>query len=246
MAVAAARLVLAAALVGALVASVAAHSPGPAGPIDFLAYFITQVTLLEIVALVASVVVLLRGQETPGWLVILRGAAVTYALVLATARLLVALPWQSTGGFSLPVPTVLLTLVAPLLLLLDWLVVGDRRPLTPSFLRWVAAYPVLWSALTLLRGIETGWTPYPVLNPAVSGARLPAFLVATVLFALAMGSIASWISRRPSWLPLHPESNDLPAVTRLIAEPNAVRPADLRRPEPPPARADPPEDQGTV
>ena len=251
-----ARLLLAAALGAALVASVVSRSPGPNGFIDFLAYLPTQVTLIGIAALVAGSVALLRGGPTPGWIVALRGAAVTYGIVLAMARLLIALPWQTSGGFPLPLANVLLTMVAPLLLALDWVIVGDRYALTPSFLRWIAAYPLLWSTFTLLRGIQTGWTPYPLLNPSVAGVRLPIYLTATVLLALAAGSITSWLSRQPAWVPFHQDEDEVPGVSRLIGEPRGAarpdRPARRRvQPGGPadaadPATGEPSEDQGRV
>jgi hypothetical protein len=187
---------------------------------------------------------------------VLRGAAVSYALVLASCRLLIALPWQPSGGYPLPVANVFITLVAPVLLLADWVLVGDRRPLSHSYLRWVAAYPVLWSAITLLRGVDTGWSPYPLLNPATAGIRLPLYLAGTGLVAFAGGAIASWISRRRALLPMDPAAQAVEAVAAPVLEvaplepptpvdsppvalPSAAEPAEaleaLRLVEPPPA-----------
>ncbi len=205
-AVAVARLGIAGALAVALVVSAAAAARRFGTGYDFLAYFTAQTSILAVAALVLSGAFLLARGAAPAWVHLLRGAAVAYALVMASCRLLIALPWQGSGGFPLPAANVFVCLVAPVLLLADWALVGDRRPLSHSFLRWIGAYPVLWSTLTLLRGIDTGWTPYPLLNPATAGARMPLFLAGTGLVALAAGAIVSWMSRRASLLPMGPEA----------------------------------------
>jgi hypothetical protein len=201
-AVAFGRLGVAAALAVALGVSAAASNGTRTGAHDFLAYFATQSSFIALAAWALSGGFLLARSPAPSWVHVLRAAAVSYAMVLATCRLLIALPWQASSGYPLPVVNVFVNLVAPVLLVADWVFVGDRRPLSHSFLRWVAAYPVLWSTVTLLRGMETGWMPYPLLNPVTAGARLPLFLGAICLVALAAGALTSWMSRRRPLLPM--------------------------------------------
>lgn len=196
------RLALAAALAVALIASAAAAEAVPGARHDFLAYFAAESSIVAVAAWALSGAFLLARSPAPAWVHVLRGAAVSYGLVLASCRLLIALPWQASGGFPLPAVNVLVTLVVPVLLLADWILVGDRRPLSASYLRWVAAFPVLWSTITLLRGIQTDWTPYPLLDPATAGIRLPLYLGGTGLVALGAGMITSWLSRREALLPM--------------------------------------------
>jgi hypothetical protein len=211
-AVAIGRLLVAVALATALAVSAAVAASARGGGHDFLAYFTTQTSILAVAAWLLSGAFLLARGPAPAWVHVLRGAAVAYGLVMASCRLLIALPWQPSGGLPLPAVNVFVCLVAPVLLVVDWALVGDRRPLSHSFLRWVGAYPVLWSTVTLLRGIDTGWTPYPLLNPATAGARMPLFLAGTGLVALATGAIVSWMSRRAPLLPMDREARAVEAV----------------------------------
>src|SRR4051812_3543347 len=201
-AVAIGRLGVAVALAAALAVSAAVAAPAPGAGHDFLAYYASQASIIAVAAWALSGAFLLARGPAPAWVHVLRGAAVAYAMVLASCRLLISLPWQTSGGYPVPALNVFITLVAPVLLVADWALVGDRRPLSHSFLRWVAAYPVLWVTVTLLRGIESGWSPYPLLIPATAGMKLPLYLGAICLVALAAGAIVSWMSRRAPLLPM--------------------------------------------
>lgn len=228
------RLGVAVALAAALALSAAAAAPVQAAGYDFLAYFVSQASIVAIAAWALSGAFLLARGPAPAWVHVLRGAAVSYAMVMASCRLIIALPWQASGGFPLPVVNVFVCLVAPVLLVADWVLVGDRRPLSHSFLRWVAAYPVLWCTVTLLRGLDAGWSPYPLLNPASAGARLPLYLGGTCLVALAAGAIASWISRRAPLLPMDREARAVEAVPVPAAPGSLDLPGPLDLPPVPP------------
>jgi hypothetical protein len=243
-AVAIGRLGVAGLLAVALAVSAAMGSASRDGMPDFLAYFATQSSLIAIAAWTLSAAFLLARGPAPAWVHVLRGAAVSYAIVLAACRPLIALPWQPSSGYPIPAVNVFITLLAPALLAADWVFIGDRRPLSPSFLRWVAAYPVLWSTLTLLRGMDTGWAPYPLLNPVTAGPRLPLYLGAISLSALAAGALTSWMSRRRPLLPMDPaaravETGPTPVLPPLdLPSPSEVLPpsvAPLLRPAPEPA-----------
>lgn len=221
------RLLVAAALATGLAASLVAAEQRPGAGHDFLAYFATQSSILAIFACALSGAFLLARGPAPAWVHPVRAAAVSYALVLVVTRLLIALPWQASSAFPIAAVNVFLMLVAPLLLLADWVLVGDRRPLSHSFLRWIAAFPVLWSSITLLRGIQTGWTPYPLLSPATAGVRLPLYLGGTILVSLAAGAIVSWLSRQRALLPMDP------AAQAVETAPTPMLPIDLPPLQPP-------------
>jgi hypothetical protein len=218
-AIAIGRLGVAVAISVALAVSAAASAAIPTGAHDFLAYFATQSSLISIAAWALSGAFLLARGPAPAWVHVLRAAAVSYAMVLATCRLVIALPWQPSSGFPLPAANVFINLVAPLLLIADWMLIGDRRPLSQSFLRWVAAYPVLWSTVTLLRGMESGWMPYPLLNPVTAGPRLPLYLGAICLVSLAAGVLTTWMSRRHGLMPLDPAARAVEAVPEPVVPP---------------------------
>src|SRR5690606_14996859 len=96
-----------------------------------------------------------------------------------------------------------LHVVAPILLLLDWLVAPGRRRLEFSTVGIIVIYPIVWAAYTMVRGPfvsdaltgATSWYPYPFLNPDTSpnGYLSVAFyilLIAVVIAAAGTGVVA--------------------------------------------------------
>ena len=91
--------------------------------------------------------------------------------------------------------------VFPVLLVLDWTLVGDRPRLPWRRLWTVLPYPVLWLVVVLVRGITDGWVPYGFLLPERGSASLAAH-VAGMLAALLVAGAAVWsLSRFRGLLP---------------------------------------------
>ena len=57
----------------------------------------------------------------------------------------------------------------PVVVLADWLIDPPRKPIAfrPALI-WLA-YPLTWTAFSLIRGPLDGWYPYPFLDPANGG-----------------------------------------------------------------------------
>ena len=112
------------------------------------------------------------------------------------------------GSEPVPWSNEVLHLIGPLFLLLDLLFAPRRRGLPWRSIAVVLAFPLVWSAYTLLRGPlvtnpangEPWWYPYPFLNPNGPGGW-PSVIVYIVVISLAfvaVGSFTVWIGRRRS------------------------------------------------
>lgn len=86
------------------------------------------------------------------------------------------------------VSDLLLHLLAPLLALVAWVLVGPRPRVDAATVWWSLAYPLAWIAYTFVRGAVVGWYPYPFLDVTTLGlgpALLNTAVVAVVLVGLA-------------------------------------------------------------
>jgi hypothetical protein len=99
-----------------------------------------------------------------------------------------------------------LHLVGPVFLLLDLLLGPRRRALAWRAVATVVAFPLLWTAYTVIRGPlvtnpATGaphWYPYPFLNPNGPGGWLSVlgYVVVIALAFVVVGLAAVWVGRR--------------------------------------------------
>ena len=160
-----------------------------------------------VVMLIGAALLVMRSGEDPHWFAILRVCIVTYMGVTGIVYNLllrnIELPQGATLGWS----NEILHVVAPILVVLDWIVAPGRRPLAFTALWRVVIFPIVWAVYTLVRGPltpneQTGepyWYPYPFLNPNLSpnGYLSVAFYVILIaVFICAVGAGAIWISKR--------------------------------------------------
>lgn len=109
------------------------------------------------------------------------------------------LPQGATLGWS----NEILHLIAPLWLLVDWMLSSGKRDVRFGDLGIVAIFPVVWLAYTLVRGPFTldqatgrdWWYPYPFLDPAThasgyGGVALTSVLIAAAVVPAAAGLVA--------------------------------------------------------
>lgn len=82
--------------------------------------------------------------------------------------------------------------VTPLMAVAGWLVLGPRRLTSPRVAGLVVIYPVLYLAMTLVRGPFVHWYPYPFLDVASKGyavVAVNALVVAVLVLAVAYGAV---------------------------------------------------------
>lgn len=186
--VGAARILAGAAVIAVLgYAYVEGIGHGRSNPFDYFGYFTNLTSLLTAGALIISGVGTLRELPARPWLVYARAAAVACMIVVAVIYngvvpgTAAAPPWVSAT----------LHAVLPIAVVLDWLLVGDRRPLAWRSLWVVLPYPLLWLAVALTRGATDGWVPYGFLLPE-RGAALLAVTVLGLLAALLLAAVGVW------------------------------------------------------
>ena len=163
---------------------------GDANPFDFFGYFTNQTSLIASVALVATGFLTLTGRHVPLALTMLRALATSYLLVVAVIYNLLV---PGTGSAP-PWVSAVLHILFPLVVALDWVLIGDRQRLRWSRLWMLLPYPVLWLAVVLTRGVTDGWVPYGFLLPEHGIPSLLAHiagLLATVIVAGALVWAAS-------------------------------------------------------
>ena len=111
----------------------------------------------------------LRTERDPRLLTIMRMMVVPYAIVTALVYNFMLRGLPLTGpdaGYVWPVwPDELLHVWAPIFLVIDWVLSIGRFPLRLRALWWALIFPLAWVAFSIVRGLATGWWPYPFLDP---------------------------------------------------------------------------------
>jgi hypothetical protein len=183
----------------------------PTKIVNFFSFFTIQSNLIGAAALGIGAVLLLRpardDRVDPPWFAVLRACATTYLVTTGVVYNLLLRGIELPQGSTVPWTNEVLHVVAPILLLLDWLFAPGRRRLGFGVVGIIVIYPIVWAAYTMIRGPfvtdavtgATSWYPYPFLNPDTSenGYLSVAFyvlLIAVVIAAAGTGVTA--ISRR--------------------------------------------------
>jgi hypothetical protein len=148
-----------------IVAAGARANEGAFDPTRFFAFF----TILSNLIGVAAFVGLLAwgDRPRPRGLELLRGAAVVYL----TVTFFVVIFLLSGVDVQLELVWVDLVLhkIFPIVVLADWILDPPTTRLSiRDGLLWLA-FPLAWTAVTLVRGAADGWYPYPFLDPATGG-----------------------------------------------------------------------------
>lgn len=174
--------------------------------VNFFSFFTIQSNLVGAATLAVGAVVLIRGGlrgVDPQWFAVLRACATTYLVTTGVVYNLLLRGIELPQGQTVAWTNEVLHVVAPILLLLDWLVAPGRRRLEFSTVGIIVIYPIVWAAYTMVRGPfvsdaltgATSWYPYPFLNPDTSpnGYLSVAFyilLIAVVIAAAGTGVVA--------------------------------------------------------
>ncbi|GAA1952961.1 Pr6Pr family membrane protein [Agromyces allii] len=166
---------------------------GDGNPFDYFGYFTNQTTLLTCLVLVVSGVFAVRQRAAPEWLTLLRGMATAYLIVVGVVYN-VLVPGTGTAPAWV---SAALHVVLPLVVALDWILVPDRPPLPWRRLWLVAAYPLVWVSVVLVRGATDGWVPYGFLLPEHGPASLTVHLIGLLCAVLAAGALVWAASRIP-------------------------------------------------
>ncbi|WP_434992229.1 Pr6Pr family membrane protein [Arthrobacter sp. Ld5] len=166
---------------------------GDANPFNYFGYFTNQTSLLMSVLLMTAGGLSLARRHAPVALSTLRGVATAYLVVVAAIYNTLV---PGTGAAP-PWVSMMLHVVLPVIALLDWALVNDRRPLAWQRLWIVLPYPLVWLAVVLIRGATDGWVPYGFLMPENGVRSLVLHAVGLSCTVLMAGALVWAMSRRP-------------------------------------------------
>jgi len=167
-----------------------------AGAFDPTRYFAFFTILSNLIGVAAFVLLIARGDRPRSrGLELLRGAAVVYLTV--TFFVVIFLLSGVDVQLKLVWVDVVLHKVFPLVVVADWILDPPtiRLSLRDGAL-WLA-FPLAWTAVTLVRGAADGWYPYPFLDPANGGyGQVAGTVVAITLGFLVISAITVAVGNR--------------------------------------------------
>lgn len=186
------RIVVGASVIAVLLYAYALRiAVGDASPFDYFGYFTNQTSLIAALVLIGSGALVTTGRSVPSWFALLRGIVTAYLLVVGVIYNVLV---PGTGSAP-PWVSVLLHVVFPLLVALDWLLIGDRPRLPWSRLWMLVPYPLIWLGVVLWRGVTDGWVPYGFLLPE-RGLGSLMFHVLGLLVAVLLAGVLVWTASR--------------------------------------------------
>ena len=162
----------------------------------FFAYFTIQSNLVGVAVL--GWLVVRHGQARSRNVELARGAAAVYLTV--TFLVVIVLLGGVDVQLQLAWVDFVLHKLFPVIVVLDWIVDPPRTAIRyRDALVWLV-YPIVWTALTIIRGAYDGWYPYPFLDPVQSGgygAVVVTVIGVTIGFlVIAAAMVAIAVARR--------------------------------------------------
>ncbi len=152
----------------------------------FFAFFTIQSNLVGVAAF--ALLIAGRGREPSRGLDLLRGAAAIYLTV--TFFVVIFLLSGVDVQLQLVWVDVVLHKIFPIVVVLDWILDPPRTRLTLRDVGLWLIYPLIWTALTLVRGAVDGWYPYPFLDPANGGYGTVAVTVVAIVIGFLVIGVA--------------------------------------------------------
>jgi hypothetical protein len=150
----------------------------------FFAFFTIQSNLVGVAAL--AWVLADRDKPRSRALELLRGAAAVYLTItfFVVIFLLSGVDVQLQLGWV----DFVLHKFFPVVVVLDWILDPPRTRLGFRDVAVWLVYPLVWTALTIVRGAVDGWYPYPFLDPAHGGYGQVAVTVVAVTIGFVVVS----------------------------------------------------------
>jgi hypothetical protein len=166
---------------------------------NFFSFFTIDSNVLSVVSFAVGAVLLIAGRrEGVNWS-LFRGCVTAYmattGIVYNTLLRGVELPQGTTVLWSNEV----LHVIAPVLVVADWLLAPGRNRLEWKHIGWVVAFPLVWTVYTMIRGPlvfdeiakRPYWYPYPFLNPNTAPEGYVSVFFYMVLIAAVIGGVGA-------------------------------------------------------
>jgi hypothetical protein len=163
--------------------------------VNFFSFFTILSNVLGAVVLATCAV---RSAAAAGRLDSWRGAATTYLAITGLVYALLLRDVTEELGTVTPWVNTVVHVVAPIAIIVDWLVVPPRRPIPWAQAVWWLVFPLAFLAYSLVRGAVVDWYPYPFLDPAESGGwgGVTGYAVAIAVAFVVVIAGVSWTGNR--------------------------------------------------
>jgi hypothetical protein len=182
--------------------------------VNFFSFFTIDSNLLTVVVFLIGAWCLIKGESPePRWFSIGRASVTAYMATTFIVYNLLLRGIELPQGATLAWSNEVLHVIAPLLVIVDWLFAPGRNRLEWKNIWIIVIFPLVWGIYTLIRGpltfdAVTGndyWYPYPFMNPNIAPEGY--FTVAFYLVLIAgviggVGALVIWASRRSERWPL--------------------------------------------
>lgn len=167
-------------------------------PGEYFAFFTIQTSLMDVVVLLVGAWLCWSADRDTRLFTIVRLCIVAFAVVTCVVYNVLLRDVPGEPGYDWPIwPNEVLHVWAPILLVLDWLFAPGRAVIRVRTALWVLVYPLAWVAFSLVRGVLTGWWPYPFLNPTGSAGwgGVVTYIVGIALFFYVNAVVFATIAR---------------------------------------------------
>ncbi|MFB2582261.1 Pr6Pr family membrane protein [Herbiconiux sp. P15] len=161
--------VIIAAIVAQLVHSIALVPDVPHFLVNFFSYFTILSNALAALALLVGAYYSFTVRRDPAWYNLALAAIVTYMATTGVVYNLLLRGIALDQGSTVPWSNEVLHLVAPIYIVVVWILTPGKSPLKWSAVGSIVVFPLVWVVYTMIRGPLVGWYPYPFLNPAQPG-----------------------------------------------------------------------------
>ncbi|WP_291036992.1 Pr6Pr family membrane protein [Herbiconiux sp.] len=189
--------VIIAAIVAQLVHSIELVPDVPHFLVNFFSYFTILSNALAALALLIGAYYSFTVRRDPAWYNLSLAAVVTYMATTGVVYNLLLRSISLDQGSTVPWSNEVLHLIAPIYVVVVWILTPGKSPLKWSAIGAIVAFPLVWSVYTMIRGPLVGWYPYPFLNPAQPGGygAVAVYIVAVAGFIGLMAVVVVALSR---------------------------------------------------
>lgn len=151
-----------------------------------ISYFTNQSNLMYVALVIVGTIWTARH---PVWFDDVRGAVAFYLAMTGIIYALLVAPLDELLRWDIGWTGIVLHRLAPVVAVLDWLLTPRSRAPSARRILWWQLYPVVFLALTWVRGGVTGWYPYGFLDPTLSSWSH--VLLTTVVVLVAFFGVAT-------------------------------------------------------
>jgi hypothetical protein len=172
--------------------------------VNFFSFFTIDSNLLTVVAFSIGAVCLIRGESPePRWFTIGRASVTAYMATTFIVYNVLLRGIELPQGATLAWSNEVLHVIAPLLVIVDWIFAPGRNRLEWKHIWTIVIFPLAWGVYTLVRGPFVHdavfgtdyWYPYPFMNPNIAPEGYVTVAFYLVLIAGVIGGVGALVIR---------------------------------------------------